>query len=106
MLVVTHLHVVVPDAVNDDALEGEGVGERGQVEQPLKADALVDLSHLLEQPDQRDLAQSGKVLLQQRHVLRVLDELERRLDPVAQLQWVEVDLKPLVEVLQRLGGRL
>lgn len=96
----------MPDAIDDDALEGESVSEGGQVEQALEADALVDLGHLFKQPDEGDLAKSRKVLLQQRHVLRVLHELEGGLHPVAQLQRVEVDLQPLVEVLQRLGGSL
>ena len=37
------LHVVVPHAVHDHALEAEGVGEGGQLEEAGEADALVNL---------------------------------------------------------------
>ena len=94
------------DTIDDDSLEGEGVGEGRQLQKALEADALVDLSHLLQQAHKGDLAQGGQVLLQLRHVVGGLDELEGRLDPIAELEGMEVNLEPLVQVLKRLGRSL
>jgi hypothetical protein len=96
----------VPDTIDNDPLEGEGVSERRQLQQALEADALVDLRHLLEQTHQGDLAQGGQVLLQLCHVLGGLDKLQSGLDSIAKFERVEVNLKPLVEVLERLSRGL
>ncbi len=96
----------MPNTIDDHALQGKGVCEWSQLEQAFKADALIDLCHLLQKTNQSDLTQGGQVLLQLRHVLRALDKFQGHLDPVAELEWVEVNLKPLIQILQRLSSSL
>ena len=93
------LHVVLPDAVDDHPLEGEGVGEGRDLQQTLEADRLVDLAHLLQHADEGDLLQTRDVLVQVGLVVGVLEVFDAGLDLAAELERVEVDLEGLVERL-------
>ena len=56
----------LPDTVDNDTFQSEGIGECCQIQKTVEADALVNLSHLLEHSNQGDFTQSRQILLQRK----------------------------------------
>ena len=56
----------LPDTVDNDTFQSEGISECCQIQKTVEADALVNLSHLLEHSNQGDFTQSRQILLQRK----------------------------------------
>ena len=54
----------LPDTVDNDTFQSEGISECCQIQKTVEADALVNLGHLLEHSNQGDFTQSRQILLQ------------------------------------------
>ena len=105
-MINSDLHIIMPHTIHDDPLKCEGIGELGQAQKPWKTDALVDLSHLLQQPDKCDFPQGWQILLQSWHVIRLLDHFQGWIHMIAQFQGMKFNFQVLVQILERLSCRL
>lgn len=65
-MVNSDLHIIVPDAVNQQPLQMEQVVGVGQLQQARELDAGVALRHLTDEPDQGHVTQSHSVLCEGR----------------------------------------
>jgi len=103
-MVNPHLHVIVPCALNDQPLHVVAVAENGESNEPLHGDALVHLSHLLQQPDQGHVPEGLGVLLDCSKLLRFLNHVQPIINLATDAQGVKVNFKPVVKVTQLLRG--
>ena len=66
----------LPDTVDNDSFQSEGISECCQIQKTVEADALVNLGHLLEHSNQGDFTQSRQILLQRKTIIEIKAGLE------------------------------
>lgn len=103
-MVNAHLHVIVPCTFNNQTLHVMAITEDGERNEALHGDALVHLSHLLQEPDQGHIPKGLGVLLDCRKLLRLLDHIQPLINFTANAQGVEIHFEPVVEVTELLRG--